>query len=147
MGECLENKSSSRIPGKICTKGIPGNFLPAGQARPTFSNKKLLHLHANFFGHVLCQMLKTQITTSDRDLLFGGIFSTGYFRAGFWQNGFFADFYFWAAGFFRGFYRRIFSPLFCGKKCPEKSSRKIPSKITTTKIPDTFLQRVRPKIF
>ena len=47
-----------------------------------------------------------------------------------WQNGFFADFYFWAAGFFRGFLgRRIFSPHFCGKKCPEKSSRKIPGKI------------------
>ena len=45
------------------------------------------------------------------------------------QNGFFADFYFWAAGFFRGFSRRIFSPHFCGKKCPEKSSRKIPGKI------------------
>ena len=50
-------------------------------------------------------------------------------RAGFRQNGFFADFYFWAAGFFRGFPRRIFSPHFCGKKCPEKSSRKIPGKI------------------
>ena len=50
-------------------------------------------------------------------------------RAGSWQNGFFADFYFWAAGFFRGFCRRIFSPHFCGKKCPEKSSRKIPGKI------------------
>ena len=58
-------------------------------------------------------------------------------RVGFWQNGFFADFYFWAAEFFRGFSRRIFSPHFCGKKCPEKSSRKIPaksSKIYTTKI-------------
>ena len=32
---------------------------------------------------------------------------------------FFADF----------FCRRIFSPHFCGKKCPEKSSRKIPGKI------------------
>ena len=30
---------------------------------------------------------------------------------------------------FRGFRRRIFSPHFCGKKCPEKSSRKIPGKI------------------
>ena len=51
------------------------------------------------------------------------------FRAGFRQKGFFADFfYFWAAGFFRGFSRRIFSPHFCGKKCPEKSSRKIPGK-------------------
>ena len=51
------------------------------------------------------------------------------FRVGSWQNGFFVDFHFWAAGFFRGFSRRIFSPHFCGKKCPEKSSRKIPGKI------------------
>ena len=51
-------------------------------------------------------------------------------RVGFWQNGFFAYFCFWAAGFFHGFSRRIFSPRFCGeKKCPEKSSRKIPGKI------------------
>ena len=50
-------------------------------------------------------------------------------RVGFWQNRFLADFYFWAAGFLRGFCRRIFSPHFCGKKCPEKSSRKIPGKI------------------
>ena len=49
---------------------------------------------------------------------------------GFWQNGFFADFYFWAVGFSHGFCRRIFSPhFFCVKKCPEKSSRKIPGKI------------------
>ena len=41
----------------------------------------------------------------------------------------FCDFYLWAAGIFRGFCRRIFSPHFCGKKCPEKSSRKIPGKI------------------
>ena len=49
-------------------------------------------------------------------------------RVGFWQNGFFADFYFWAAGFFR-----IFSPDFLSsflwEKSPEKSSRKIPGKI------------------
>ena len=31
--------------------------------------------------------------------------------------------------FFRGFCRLIFSTHFCGKKCPEKSSRKIPGKI------------------
>ena len=67
-------------------------------------------------------------------------------RVGFRQNGFFADFGFLAAGFFRGFCRRIFSPHFCGKKCPEKSFRKIPGKISksyTIKIPDTFLQGVR----
>ena len=50
-------------------------------------------------------------------------------RVGFWQNGFFTDFFFLATGFFRGFYRRMFSPHFCGKKCPDKSSRKITGKI------------------
>ena len=61
--------------------------------------------------------------------VFGADVEGRFVRAGFRQNGFFADFYFWAAGFFRGFSRRIFSPHFCGKKCPEKSSRKIPGKI------------------
>ena len=50
-------------------------------------------------------------------------------RVGFWQNGFFADFYFWAAGFFRGFSRRIFFLIFVGKSAQKKSSRKIPTKI------------------
>ena len=48
-------------------------------------------------------------------------------RVGFGQNGFSADFCFWAARFFRGFCRRIFS--FSWEKCPERSSRKIPGKI------------------
>ena len=39
------------------------------------------------------------------------------------------NFIFGPPDFFRGFCRRIFSPHFCGKKCPEKSSRKIPGKI------------------
>ena len=59
----------------------------------------------------------------------GHIYIYIYMWVGFWQNGFLADFNFWAAGFCRGFCRRIFSPHFCGKKCPEKSSRKIPDKI------------------
>ena len=49
------------------------------------------------------------------------------------------DFYFWSRRIFRGFCRRIFSPQFCQKKCPEESSSKIPGKIfqnCTTKIPD-----------
>ena len=29
------------------------------------------------------------------------LWTRGFFRVGLWQNGFFADFYFWAAGFFR----------------------------------------------
>ena len=62
----------------------------------------------------------------------------------FWQNGCFADFHFWAAGFFRGFYRRIVSPLFVGesaqKNPPGKFSKKS-AQIYTTKIPNTFLER------
>ena len=50
-------------------------------------------------------------------------------RVGFWHNRFFADSYFGAAGFFS----RISSPDFFAsslwEKCPEKSSRKISSKI------------------
>ena len=82
-------------------------------------------------------------------LLFTSFSFFGFVRVGFWQNGFFADFYFWAAGFFRGFCRRMFSPHFCGEKCPEKSSRKIPDKILKmlyNKIPDTFLQRGWAKV-
>ena len=52
-----------------------------------------------------------------------------YVRVGFWQNGFFADFYFWAAGFLRGFCRRIFSLHFCGEKVPRKILQEIPGKI------------------
>ena len=63
------------------------------------------------------------------------------FRVGFRQNGFFVDFYFWAAGFSRGFSRRIFPPHFCGKKYPEKSSRKIP------KNPPKFIQQKSPTHF
>ena len=59
-------------------------------------------------------------------------------RAGFRQNGFFADFYFWAAEFFRGFSRRIFSPHFCGGKSAQKNppgkSPAKSSKVYTTKI-------------
>ena len=48
-------------------------------------------------------------------------------RASFWQNGFFADFYFWAAGFdlVAGFFLLVF----VGKVPRKKSSRKIPGKI------------------
>ena len=49
-------------------------------------------------------------------------------RVGFWQNGFFSDFY-GPPDFFADFLAGFFSPRFCGKKCPEKSSRKIPAKI------------------
>ena len=51
-----------------------------------------------------------------------------FLRVGFWQNGFLADFNVRAAGFCRGVVAGFFSH-FCGQKCPEKSSRKIPDKI------------------
>ena len=51
------------------------------------------------------------------------------FRVGSWQNGFFADFNFRAAGFFRGFCRRIFSPHFCGEKVPRKILQENPRQI------------------
>ena len=50
-------------------------------------------------------------------------------RVGFWQNGFFADFLFLS----RRIFSRILSPdffsSFLWRKCPEKSSKKIPGKI------------------
>ena len=71
----------------------------------------------------------------------------GIVRVGFWQNGFFADFYSSAAGFFADFVADFLSS-FCGKKCPERSSRKIPGKVLqiyTAKIPNTFLERSQAK--
>ena len=67
-------------------------------------------------------------------------------RVRFWQNGFFTDSDFWAARFFRGFCGRICFSSFCGKsaqKIPPGKSPGESSKIDTTKIPDTFLQRGR----
>ena len=65
-------------------------------------------------------------------------------RAGFRQNGFFADFYFWAAGFFRGFSRRIFCSSFLWEKVPRKilqeNPRENPPKFIQQKSSDTFLQ-------
>ena len=71
---------------------------------------------------------------------------SAFVRVGFWQNGFFADFSFWAAGFFRDFVAGLFLLIFVGKKCQKNPPGKSPaksSKIYTTKIPDTFLQRGR----
>ena len=63
------------------------------------------------------------------------------FRVVFWQNGFFADFHCWAARFFRGFSRRIFSPRLCGEKVPrkmlEENPQQNPPKIYAAKFPDT----------
>ena len=61
-------------------------------------------------------------------------------------------FYFWAAGFlfFYGFCRRNVSPHFCGKSAQKNPPGKSPAKssnIVTTKIPGTFLQRGRAKMF
>ena len=64
--------------------------------------------------------------------------------SGFGRTDFSRSFYFWAAGFFRGFSRRIFSPHFCGKKVPRKilqeNPRKNPPKFIQQKSSDTFLQ-------
>ena len=72
-----------------------------------------------------------------------------FFRAGSWQNGFFADFYFRAAGFFRGFSRRIFSPHFCGEKVPRKilqeNPRQNPPKLIQQKSPTHFCRGAGPK--
>ena len=74
---------------------------------------------------------------------------SGNVRVGFWQNGFVADFYFWASGFFCGFCRRISCSHFCGKKVPRKILQENPRqksfKFYTTKIPTTSLQRGRAK--
>ena len=81
--------------------------------------------------------------------IFSGSLSL-FFRAGLWQNGFFADFIFGQPDFFADFVAGFFLLIFCEKKCPEKSSKKIPSKILQqlhNKIPDTFLQRVRANTF
>ena len=51
------------------------------------------------------------------------------FRVGFWQNGFFADFYFWAAGVFRGFSPGVFLQIFVGKKVPRKILQENPGKV------------------
>ena len=56
-------------------------------------------------------------------LLFSGIIGVG-----FWQNGFFTDFSFEPPDFCLDFVAGLFLH-YCGIKCPEKSSRKIPGKI------------------
>ena len=65
---------------------------------------------------------------------------------GSWQNGVFVDFLFLSLRFFADFVAD-FSPHLCRKKCPQKSSRKTPSKILQNlyKIPGTFLQSGQPQ--
>ena len=50
-------------------------------------------------------------------------------RADFWQNGFFADFIFRPPDSFADILAGFLLLIFVGKKCPLKSSRKIPGKI------------------
>ena len=67
-------------------------------------------------------------------------------RVGFWQNGFFVDFYFLAAGFCRGFCRRIVFSSFLRGRVPRKILQENPRQHPPnlySKIPDTFLQRGR----
>ena len=75
-------------------------------------------------------------------------------RDGFWQNGFFADFYFWAAGFFRGFCRRVFFFLIFVGKVPRKilqeNPRQNPPKLIQQKSPTTFCRgagRSKSRVF
>ena len=50
----------------------------------------------------------------------------GFLGSVFGRTDFSRTFIFGPPDFFRGFSRRIISPRSCGKRCPEKSSRKIP---------------------
>ena len=68
------------------------------------------------------------------------------FGVGFWQNGFFADFYFWAAGFCRGFCRRIFSPQKVPRKILQENPRQNPPNFIQQKSPTIFCRGARPKI-
>ena len=63
-------------------------------------------------------------------------------RVGFWQNGFFADFCFWAAGFFSRILSPIFSPHFCGEKVPRKILQENPRQS-----PPNFIQQKSPTHF
>ena len=68
----------------------------------------------------------------------------GDIAVGFWQNGFFADFYFWAAGFFRRFSLfGFFLLIFVGKvprKIHSENPRENPPKFIQQKSSNTFLQ-------
>ena len=64
------------------------------------------------------------------------------------KNRFFADFYFWAAGFFCGFSRRIFLPHLVGKsaqKNPPGNPRQNPPKFMQQKCPTHFCRGAGPK--
>ena len=141
FGTLVEWKQFVPVPAldhnRFPTKGFPQKGYPRQGQFP----QALWHLYSSF-----CKFL---LETTRSNALNGEIWPFhGYpFWVGFWQNGFFSfffsDFCFWAVC------HRIFYSFFCGKKCPEKSSRKIPSKnpptFTQQKSPDTFLQRGRAK--
>ena len=69
-------------------------------------------------------------------------------RVGFWQNGFFADFYFWAAGFFGDLVAGFFLLIFVGKSAQkilhENPQQNAPNFIRQ-KSSDIFLQTGRGK--
>ena len=65
-----------------------------------------------------------------------------FWGSGFGRTDFWRMFFFWAAGFSRGFSRWTFSPHFCGRKCPEKSSRKILLQNLYSKNPPTHFCRL-----
>ena len=65
----------------------------------------------------------------------------------FGRTGFSRIFNFGPSDFFADFLAGFYLLVFVVKKFPEKSSRKIPGKINTPKIPNTFLQRGRANSF
>ena len=62
-------------------------------------------------------------------ILFVAFLNLESFRAGFWNNGPFADFYVWAAGFFSRILSPDFSSSFLWEKVPRKILQKIPGTI------------------
>ena len=99
---------------------------------------------SGMFGQISHPLVVLCCFLSNLRLLCAKCRRAGIIRVGFWQNGFFADFYFWVAGFFRGFSRRIFSPHFVWEKVPRKilqeNPRENPPKFIQQKSSDTLLQ-------
>ena len=118
---------------KISEQTQAGLWLPWPQAGTM--DARTLSLGA-WAWHPLCDVLCAYPLTQNY-YLWKTILKCLLFRAGFRQNGFFADFFFWAAGFFRGFLAGFFILIFVGisaqKNPPGKSPGKS-SKIYTTKV-------------
>ena len=118
-----------------CPRGYPGGHSGAKTSvRPSKSCEKAKQFRADIHD----PKTRTSMTTGE---LLGSIFG---------RTDFSRIFFFGPQDFFRGFSRRIFSPHFCGKSAQKNPPGKSPaksSKICTTKIPNTFLQRGRAKSY